>query len=339
MAGGAAAAFLLQTIPAKTIAILQMKWCLVPAILVPLFFALFGKITYQDALILGLIGWVHATWTMQQYIWLGEKQFRFFNIMNVLAPLFIILFFGILWLGFEKQNRYTYLAGLGIAWLSVLGLSSFRFWRRHAKLDSTVSMSSVKEIFSKGGMNQLSHLASLANNRWVFFILPATSLGVFANAQSISEAILMVPGSLGQIYYAMAAGKSIGKKELLNVMKINMLLISIGCITLVLLPESIWLYLFGPSFLGIKQILIWLTPGIWCYSFYLIFSYWQSANGRFQRNLQVLLFGIGLQAIIYFIAFFNNAINVKMATISLSASYLLISIFSLVSFLFKEEKE
>jgi O-antigen/teichoic acid export membrane protein len=339
MAGGAAAAFLLQTIPAKSIGILQMKWCLVPAILVPLLFALFGKLTLSDAAIVGLIGWVHASWMMQQHIWLGEKQFRFFNLMNALAPLLIIIFFGIVWFGFERQTRYAYLTGLGLAWFLVLAISSFRFWKRHADVDSEATSSSVKQIFKRGGMNQLAHLASLANNRWVFFMLPATSLGVFANAQSISEAILMVPGSLGQIYYALAADKSVGRNELSKTLKINVLLMTLGCATLIILPESFWLYLFGPSFRGIRQLLIWLTPGIWFYSFYLIFSYWQSANGRFQRNLQVLLLGIVIQAIIFVFAHFYHLIDVKMATVSLSASWVVLSLSSLAIFLFKTEKE
>ena len=339
MAGGATAAFLLQAIPAKSLGILQMKWCLVPAILVPLLFALFGKLTFSDAAIVGLLGWVHASWMMQQHIWLGEKQFRFFNIMNTLAPLLIIIIFGIVWFGLEQQNRYAYLTGLGLAWVLVLTISSFRFWKRHADVDVIASTTSVKEIFKQGGINQLAHLASLANNRWVFFILPATSLGVFANAQSISESILMIPGSLGQIYYALAAGKSIGRKELFKILKINVLLMTLGCATLMLLPESFWLYLFGKSFNGMRQILIWLTPGIWFYSFYLIFSYWQSANGRFHRNLQVLLSGLVIQVVIFIFALTYKLVDVKMATISLSASWILISLTALFTFLFIAEKD
>ncbi len=339
MAGGAAAAFLLQTIPAKSLGILQMKWCLVPAILVPLLFFLFGKLTFSDAAILGFLGWVHAGWMMQQHIWLGEKQFLFFNVMNALAPILIIIFFGIVWFGLEQQNRYAYLTGLGLAWVLVLSISSFRFWKRHAYVESSATTASVKEIFKNGGMNQLAHLASLANNRWVFFILPATSLGVFANAQSISEAILMVPGSLGQIYYAFAAGKSFGRNELLKILKINVLIMTLGCTILMFLPESFWLYLFGNSFSGMRQILIWLTPGIWFYSFYLIFSYWQSANGRFHRNLQVLLLGIVIQVVIFIFALICNLVDVKMASISLSASWILISLTAFFTFLFTAEKD
>jgi O-antigen/teichoic acid export membrane protein len=63
---------------------------------------------------------------------------------------------------------------------------------------------------------------------------------------------------------------------------------------LVFIPEKWWLFLFGQSFSGIRELLLLLLPGLATYGIYLIISYMQSSEGKFEKNLYPLLTAFGV---------------------------------------------
>jgi O-antigen/teichoic acid export membrane protein len=294
IAGGAASAFLLNNYTVKQLQRVQMVWTILPAVCVPFIFYSVQSISIQEAILLVLAGWVHCSWNMQQYLLLGLHKFTRINLANVLVPaLSIFLFLVFYYSGW--QHRIAYLASISIAWCTAF-LSGFIFLKI---IDSASNYEprpfSIKGIFHVGFSNQIAHLTSTINSRLVFFIMPAASLGLWSNSLTLAEAMFLIPGSLGQVLYALEV-KNNGKMGTSSHFRTawwgNLVISSIGLLVLFLLPDSFWVFLFGESFAGIRPLIVFLLPGIFFYSLYLLFSYRQSASGYFIQNFKALSAGL-----------------------------------------------
>jgi O-antigen/teichoic acid export membrane protein len=295
MAGGATTAYLMQRFSPEAIVQLHGKWSLLPVILVPIIFYVFKTISLTEMILIGAGGWFHCRWNMQQHILLALQHFKRFNFSNVLAPFITILFFGVFLLN-DFTSRLSYLLSLVLSW-AILFISNLNFlkaeWSKPASSVKEVAV--LKDLMKPGMINQLGHIVSLLNNRLVFFILPAMQLGLWSNALTISESLLMVPGSLGQIMYAeLASGANQvnSKKVFRNAFFYNSVFMATGLFFLAILPDAFWTYVFGKGFAGLKQYIFIILPGLGFYSFYLVITYRQSAAGKFLYNLFPLVIGL-----------------------------------------------
>jgi O-antigen/teichoic acid export membrane protein len=294
IAGGSASAFLLKQFNAAILQKVQMAWSLIPSFLVPFIFFCAKAVSGIEFFLLMFASWMHCAWTMQQHVLLGLHKFSRFNLSNLLVPFFILMFF-LLFNYFGLKGRITYLSALLLVWTmaSIIGMNFLAKLKK--AVEPEVSLVSVKYIFRTGFSNQMAHIISITNSRLIFFILPATTLGLWSNSLSIIEALFLIPGSLGQVTYALLAGKtnhSQKEEHFANAFWANILVMVGAIVIFLLLPDSFYVYLFGADFSGIKPLIIAILPGSFFFTQYLILSYRQSASGLFFNNFKSLLTGL-----------------------------------------------
>jgi O-antigen/teichoic acid export membrane protein len=331
IAGGAATAFLLKNHEPWQLQKWQMIWSIVPSLIVPFIFFLFSAISLTELILLAIAGWLNSSWNMQQQLLLGMHFFIRFNVMNFIAPaLSLFLFFG-LW-QLNMRNHIAYLLALGLAWLFVFAVSMPFLIKKMNTREKSTNTKSIGTAFKGGLLNQFSHLVSLLNGRMVFFILPATMLGIWSNTLTIAEALFMIPGSIGQVMYSLVASKK-GDETDEKQFKIgwwaNLILSGLALLTIFLIPDTFWKMLFGKDFSGLKNVLNTLLPGIGLYSIYLITSYRQSASGYFLKNLISVSIGLIINALVTFFYIFSGNYTLFSGIIALSAGWIATAISSL----------
>ncbi|MCU0403073.1 MAG: hypothetical protein MUE99_00870 [Chitinophagaceae bacterium] len=295
---GAATSFLVHKYFPPGIYKLNALWALIPSLLIPIGWYLFAAISIEEAAMLMIFGWVHCRFNLQQQLLLAFHFFTRFNLNSILFPLSSAVLFLFFW-KMGIQSAIGYLMAIGLAW-GLIFISNQTFLRRYFSNKEQdfagVLHPNPMDLIRPGILNQAAHIVSLLNNRFVFFLLPATGLGLWSNVLTISEAVFMIPGSLGQIIYALSSGKKRGEDGGLfrKAFMVNLFASFAAVLVLVLIPEQWWLFLFGQSFSGIRELLLLLLPGLATYGIYLIISYMQSSEGKFEKNLYPLLIAFGI---------------------------------------------
>ena len=311
---------------------MSYSWCLVVAALVCSVFFLWGKISVSEALLLLLAAWLNAANNLHLNIFLGRQRFKWFNFFAVLSPVFVLCFCTVFILGYHFSPAF-YLFSLCGGWFLTFVISSFFL----AKLQTKNSAAPLKAVFKMGfkfGIaNQSGHVASLLNSRLLYVFLPAEILGVFSNAQALAEALLMVPGSFGQVLYSKSLSQRNATSK--NYGLWRMLLVSTAitvaiCISIFLIPDGFYTWIFGPNFIGIKPILSILAMGSIAQGGFLIFSYWQSSQSRFWLNFYPLLAGVLVNLALCSVFFYSKTLSVYNGSIALVMSQLAVFLLSLL---------
>ncbi|HSK14043.1 MAG TPA: hypothetical protein VK907_12570, partial [Phnomibacter sp.] len=328
IAGGATSAWLLNRHHPVRLMKGQMLWAVFPSVLVPFCFYLFSPLQAKEALLLCLASWVHSSWTMQQHLLLGLKKFVRFNFMVLAVPALACFSFWLLWhLG--HHSRKSYLLALFISWALAFGVGAVLLARDRVVMPSGGEKGTRREVFHYGLLNQLAHVAGLLHGRLIFFLMPATGLGLLSNALTLGEAMLLVPGSIGQVFYSLSSREhDVGKKDQFfrKAWWGNILLMGIACLGMLLLPDGFWTFLFGPQFGGMKAYIMILLPGLGIYSIYLIISYRMSADGRFHYNLKALMIGLAVNILLSFFFLIGGNYSVEKGMLALSAGWVMATI-------------
>ncbi len=310
-------------------------WSIFISLFIPAFFLITQKINVTEWALIVVLCWLNAANTLHLHLLLAKQRLALFNGYNFfLAATAVTFVFVLFEMGYA--GRINYLFCLIVAWGLCFFAGLFLFSadkNKDLKNDSTSGL--LKEGFTYGIANQAGHLTSLLNNKLVFFLLPGAILGVYSNALSLAEAILMIPGSVGQILYSKALNSNDQRKSDENARIawwLNLVLLSLIFLILCLVPDIFYQYLFGTAFKGVRVYLIILALGMVFYSGFLILSYCQSAKGNFIRNFYATVIGLLANAGVCMLYFRMHKLDPTMGAICLSVGFFIIFLVSAVQF-------
>jgi O-antigen/teichoic acid export membrane protein len=292
LAAGSTAIYLQKHVHWKQIRRLAAAWSWLASGLLCTIFWWLNKIGTTELLLLWNVSFLNGVVTIQYNILLGNKKYLIYNVLSVLTPFLILAsMVALALLRLSAPLMYLVVVNGAVAvallagWLALRQLPEYDHpWMPWLQV--------ARRAFGSGLVNQAGHVVSILNNRYIYYILPAASLGVFTNALSLAEAALLIPGSMGQIYYSQAANTSGGfqrqgsaERAFRRLMLANLFLILLVVAAVFAVPGGFYTWMFGPQFTGVKTYLSVLVIGALFYSFFLLTSYWQSARGHFHYNL------------------------------------------------------
>ncbi|MES2647119.1 MAG: hypothetical protein V4717_09610 [Bacteroidota bacterium] len=333
MISGPTAGFLINRFNIKQVRFISYTWSVVSSFSIITLFYLLNKVNSFEACILFFLCWLNAANTIHQHLFLAVQNFRWFNSLSVLAPLLVVcLLIVFLLSGFQKLDAYLYSLFVGWSLAFIAGYLVLNRVKNRNRADFPL-LEIVKEGFRKGVTNQASHLVSLLNSRLIFFLLPATILGVYSNALSLAEASMMIPGSLGQVMYASILNKNTDKagNVQMNFWITTGLSLSI-LIFVLIIPGELYQAIFGESFAGVKSFLVYLSGAMIFLSGYLLLSYWQSAHGRFLQNLHANLFALFTNGLISVFFILKGTYSIEKGILAMFIALVVQMLVSMVQF-------
>jgi O-antigen/teichoic acid export membrane protein len=273
--------------------------------------------------------------TVHQHALLSCQNLVWFNRLMVLPAAGMAVAVAACWIA-GNLNVESFLIALIINWL----LTSWVGWSKLKKAHEANAVPavehSIRPVFAAGALNQSTQLLGLLNTRLAYLVLPVSSLGAFSNALALSEALLIVPGALGQVMYAnLVQGSGQRDRRALKRPLLTALpMVAVGVLALLVLPASFYRGLLGPANGGVGPILLVLAPAMLCYSVYIILSYWQSAFGRFWLNLIPIAAGLCFSAC-YYLRLHHASPSVSAVVATLAASLVINALIAVVLFLFR----
>lgn len=200
---------------------------------------------------------------------LGKNNIRWFNILNVLNPLLVIIFLAILFYGFKiaSINAFFYAYYIAFSITFLIGFSTI-INIKSVKIP-ILKKSSFKYIFRYGFDNELSNFFQFLNYRLSYFfiaeMLGYRELGIFSVAVSIAEALWIISRSMSVIHFSEVVNSQDPIKDIFltsRFAKQNFWFGIVLTFIIIMTPNSLFTFVFGSNFTEVKTITLYLIPGI-----------------------------------------------------------------------------
>lgn len=272
-------------------------WIIITAILVSLFFPN----------ICVLIAVLAAISEINQFLLLGKQKISQANILKLIYPLVSFSYILILWLFNRFDSVEDFITAMLIAYIVSFfyGIFALRDEYKNLKLISKQELtSSFKTLFSLGVTKQIGYIAQSMNYRLCFYILGfycgETLVGIYSNAVSLSEAVMLFGSSLALVQYSSLSNNeddSSSKQFSWKMSKINGIFTALALLVLCLLPSEVYSFIFGKGFEEISQAIRILSIGVLPLSIASNFTQYFYAKGNFKISTFASIIGLGVTII------------------------------------------
>ena len=267
-------------------------WIVITAILVSLFFPN----------ICVFIAVLAAISEINQFLLLGKQKISQANILKLIYPLVSFSYILILWLLNRFDSVEDFITAMLIAYIVSFfyGIFALRDEYKNIKLISKQELtSSFKTLFSLGVTKQIGYIAQSMNYRLCFYILGfycgETLVGIYSNAVSLSEAVMLFGSSLALVQYSSLSNNendSSSKQFSWKMSKINGIFTALALLVLCLLPSEVYSFIFGKGFEEISQAIRILSIGVLPLSIASNFTQYFYAKGNFKISTFASIIGL-----------------------------------------------
>ncbi|MCW3104099.1 MAG: hypothetical protein JWO09_2539 [Bacteroidetes bacterium] len=232
-------------------------------------------------------------------ILLGMEKITTHNLVSLLQAAANIV---ILWLmikGLDQYNIGSYILSLYGAMGVCLIVSSILVYPLIAQDKKEKEKGLSAKLFQYGAYSQAGHIMKFMSFRCTYYMLSAYSgevlLGIFSNGVSLVESVLLVSNSIATVLYPKVSNSKdpvYSQTLTLQLTKFSIVLCVAALVPMVLLPSSFYVWLFGPEFAGVQQVIVLLAPGILFYNIALVIGHYFSGTGKFRVNTWANLTGL-----------------------------------------------
>jgi len=198
-----------------------------------------------------------------------------------------------------------------------------------SKID-VVSFSELKAIFTYGFKNELSFFFQFLSYRtsyfFVFYYLGLSSLGVFGVMVIIAESVWIISKSFSSVAFAKQLQDediSVSIQRINYYLNLSFLLSFFALLILLLIPENWYNLIFTREFLGLKEILWVVSPGILAMSGSTVIGHFFAAH----KQQRVLIYKslVGVLVTLILTPVMLNFYGIWGAALAMSISYLVSS--------------
>jgi len=165
--------------------------------------------------------------------------------------------------------------------------------------DQAKQVATFQELFRFGSMTQLSSIAHMLNKRLSFYFINQftglSALGVYNSGAQLSEGLRMIGQSIALVQISSLSNsddRNYAKVLSLQLLKFSVMLTAVAIGVLILIPASVFEFIFGIGFGEIRIVIISLSPGVVALAANAIFSHYFSGTGRPVYNLYASLVGL-----------------------------------------------
>jgi O-antigen/teichoic acid export membrane protein len=230
--------------------------------------------------------------TFHNALYIGMQKIKYFNLLTILQPLFLLIFMFLLFKT-KESNYFDYFYAYIFSFILVIIIAHFLTKKTVGKIKLQLDFSVTKQCLKYGFLNELSSIFQYIISRlsWYFILyyLSEASLGVFSIGCGISESIWHISRSISMVQYSkiIKEGNTQNARKGVVTASLFSIVFTLFCIVvLLLLPNSVFTYIFTDDCFEVKQIVLLMSPGILFVSFSNVYGHYFAAIGK----MNVLVF-------------------------------------------------
>ncbi|MDR2979615.1 MAG: polysaccharide biosynthesis C-terminal domain-containing protein [Bacteroidales bacterium] len=271
-------------------------------------------------------------------LFIGSQKINYYNILTLLQPALLLIFIIAFYFLFPAIGYFIYFYAQIVSLTVLVGIALILRKRYISKLKLQIDKEAIGKSFAFGWQTELSNLLQFVNYRLSFYFLGALSgtapVGVFSIGITIAEAIWIISRSISLVQYSHVLSHGDTPQARKETMKVSLISLwaSLGTIVILLLiPEPVFGFIFGEEFVGVKKVLLYLSPGVLAIAISNVYGNYFSAIG--QLKILILKSGTGVIVTVLLSYLLIGKYGITGACIVNSVSYMITSVVLLVWFL------
>lgn len=333
--GGGGLVYLVPRFGTRPLLVPGYAWAVVTASIalsVQLFFPLVPDPYVLHVVVLAFIQSIVSVHTN---ILLGKERIGIMNTVLVVQAIIQLAGFVAL-LKLNGPSIMDYIHALYLAYATTAIASGYMVW---SKLGPSrwASTGALQALFKQGILGQGANLLQLLNYRLAYYLIDhfrgRSALGLFSVTTQLSESTWLIPKSIGGVLYSkMSNLEEVDRQRELTVilLKVSVGVAMMGCLVLLLMPEAVYTFVFGPEIHGLRPILLGMSPGLLAMAASQVLSHYLSGTGRIKHN--TVGSGLGLIVTVSLGFLLIPGHGLLGAAITASAAYSASAIYQIVVF-------
>lgn len=328
-----------------------LNYLLIPLpliICVPAFFYLLSTVFFLDVklyvLHITLLSVINSISTLFSSISVAKNKLTFFHLQFALQPL-LLLSLLLFVRAYGVLSIDNYILSLYFSYILTLSFNLIPFFqliRENYIFNSKELFQDFKEMLKYGSLSQIGSLTQIFSSRGTYFIvnelLSKSALGLFSVALAVSESVWLITKSKSAIFYSKAINtksQTLKRKFFIENLSEILLLQGAAIILMLVIPESLYLQIFGVQYLQIKTYLLFFAPGIFAYGVtYLGICYFMSCGKHVYHTYIAIIGTVVLLALTYS---FTAKWGLVGASMAISLGYIFQCIIALLFYWFGRE--
>ena len=267
------------------------------AIVLP--FAMYATYLIQEDQInaIILLTLIQGLLTTSQSLLLGKEKIHLFNLLEIIKSSSLILAIVILFWGMNDISLSAvikaYLISYTIPFIVSLATIT-RHFSDKAKEDAPL----VKSLLKYGFEIQVNNISHMLNYRFCFYIIEKwkgkDALGIFSIALSLCETVWIISKSISTYQYTKIVNSkdpAFQNRLTIQSIQLSVLMTLPALIVLLLLPTSVFTFVFGEEFHSIKTLLLYMSLAILSLSIFTIINHYFSGIGKNKVNIIASVLG------------------------------------------------
>ncbi len=283
--------------------------------------------------VLAFLQGIHA---IHLSVLIGQQRIRANNIIAVVQAVVLVAAFGVLTQA-AGVDAHAFIMASYISIAVALVLSVFSM-RKHVKPHAEAPTNVIRLLLRQGAFVQVANGMQLMNYRLAYWLIEkfqnTAALGIYTVANQLAEGAWLVPKSLALVLYSKISNTEgmEGQRLLtLTFLKTSMAFATAVVAVLVLLPSSVFQWVFGPEVVGITPLIALLVPGILSMAASQAYSHFFSGTARNIHN--VIGSGLGLVATVAAGLTLIPAFGLEGAAITATLAYGINTLYQTVAFM------
>ena len=230
--------------------------------------------------------------TFHNSLFVGDQKINHYNLITLLQPTLLIvcmLLFHWIW---PQLSYNCYFLGQIVSLTALIALSTHLRRKMGIHLRWDFDRDCNRQLFNYGWKTELSNVLQFFNYRLTYYLLAyylgKGSVGIFSIGVSIAEASWIVSRSVSLVLFSnvLTQGNTASSRRQTLQLALLSLGVSAACIgAILLLPKSLFAFIFGPEFGEAKRVVAFLAPGVFAIAFSNVLDNFFSAI----RHLNILL--------------------------------------------------
>jgi len=297
--GGTSLVYYSNRLTTSTLFALTTLWSFIVSIVVAGIMALFLLYPPEYTYLVIAISIVSNIMHSFLYIILGKERIIQHNILSLIQIIVHAIILSTVFLILKYQNINCYLISLLISYIIGMFVGMWFCRKEIFPISANGIIDVAKEIINYGFWVQISAFLQLINYRLSYylidFFLGRQMLGVFTLCIQIAESFWILPRSIALVQFSRISNSenlTHNSKLTISLMQFSMIAILILSLPLFVIPENLFLFVFGNSYIGMKSVIATLIPAIIIFSGVIIISHYFSGTNKVYYNTITTLIGL-----------------------------------------------
>lgn len=240
---------------------------------------------------LALISLLHALSSIHLTLLIGMEKIKENNLFFMLKIssqlLVLVLFFFVM----NRQDVMAFVYSLYVANFVIFLLSLYPVWRHVSANNLSGFGHSLRQLIRYGFIAQFANIIQFLNYRFSFYLLnyffnPA-AVGIYSISLAVAEIIWLMSKSIALVQYARIANTTdpaYAIRLTVKLVKISFISVLLFMLPALLLPNSVYAWIFGPEFGEARIALLAMAAGIGCWGLATILTGYFAGRGLYHIN-------------------------------------------------------